>query len=366
MDNVIADTKMNTVSSAPAVQNEQEESEERKAFRRRRVKRIKVFLVITLIVFILIPYVFCGFLLYKLNQMNSNIDSLKEEIKLSKEEIERRTKQSGSALTSGEETLDSQSELYELEQSHLTDEEKYPGKQLVYLTFDDGPSKYTDEILDILAEYDVKATFFTIAKEGYDDQYNRIVSEGHTLGMHSYSHKYSSIYASLDCFAEDVTAISSFLTEKTGIRPKFYRFPGGSSNKVSKTPVQDMIHYLSSEDYVYYDWNVSSEDASSTMRDTNVIVKNVVNGVGNKTTAVVLMHDAASKRTTVEALPIIIETLQKKGNVVFLPITDGTKQIFQVKEKVTESKEIPKEETTEETDDTEDDEVSEEEEETEE
>ena len=270
-----------------------------------------------------------------MNQMNKNIDSLKEEIKLSKEEIERRTKQSGSALDTDGNTKDSDTQLYELEQQHLTDEEKYPGMQLVYLTFDDGPSKYTDEILDILSEHEVKATFFTIGKEGYDDQYKRIVAEGHTLGMHSFSHKYSSIYASLDAFAEDVSSIASFLEERTGIRPTYYRFPGGSSNKVSKVPAQDMIHYLSENGYVYYDWNVSSEDAASAMKDANVIVKNVVNGVGNKTTAVVLMHDAASKRSTVEALPIIIETLQKKGNVVFLPITEGTKQIYHVKDKET-------------------------------
>ena len=203
--------------------------------------------------------------------------------------------------------------------------------QLVYLTFDDGPSKYTDEILDILKEHGVKATFFVLAQEGYDDQYNRIIAEGHTLGMHSYTHKYSEIYKDLDSFKLDIVSLSDFLVGKTGIRPRFYRFPGGSSNDVSKVGTDDMIHFLTEQGYVYYDWNVTSEDASSTMKDTNVIVRNVLNGIGNKSQSVVLMHDAATKRTTVEALPIIIESLQKKDNVVFLPITDKTKQVYHVK-----------------------------------
>ena len=112
--------------------------------------------------------------------------------------------------------------------------------------------------------------------------------------------------------------------------------------------MQDMLHFLSSEGYTYYDWNVSSEDASRTMKDTNVIVKNVVNGIGDKTNSVVLMHDSTAKRTTVEALPIILETLQQKGNVEFLPITENTKQIYHVKEEARQEESgLPEEETEE-------------------
>lgn len=313
------------------IQTIEEESEDRIAFRRRRVKRIKRLLIFLLIFFLLVPNLVCAFLLYKLYKMDQHIDSLKEEIKISKEEIERRTRESAARKQSNEEN--DATALVEIEQQNLTDEERYPDKQLVYLTFDDGPSKYTDEILNILSEHNAKATFFVLAKEGYDDQYNRIVNEGHTLGIHSFSHKYSAIYASLDSFMEDVNAVSSFVQDKTGTKPTFYRFPGGSSNSVHKASMQDMIHFLNSENYVYYDWNVSSEDASATMKDANVIARNVINGIGSKKEAVVLMHDAASKRSTVEALPLIIETLQSKGDVVFLPITDGTKQIYHVKEK---------------------------------
>lgn len=309
----------------------EEITEERLAFRRRRVKRIKRLLIVLLIVFLLIPNLFCAFLLYKLYKMDQHIDNLSQEIKISKAEIERKTRESAAKNQSMEEIEGSA--VTELEQSNIPDEEKYPDCQLVYLTFDDGPSKYTDEILDILKEHGVRATFFVLAKEGYDDQYSRMANEGHTVGIHSYSHKYSAIYASLDSFKSDVTAVSDFVTAKTGTRPTFYRFPGGSSNSVHKASMQDMIHFLTSENYVYYDWNVSSEDASSTMKEASVIARNVINGVGNKKQAVVLMHDAASKRSTVEALPLIIESLQAKGNVVFLPITEGTNQVYHIKEK---------------------------------
>ena len=311
------------------------ETEDGYEFRRKRVKRIKGIIIILLVFFLIVPNVICGILLVKLYQMNQNIETLREEIKLSQAEIERRTKESAAAsanvVGSDDENKQGTDGLVQL---HLSDEEKYPGKQLVYLTFDDGPSKYTDEILDILKEHNVKATFFVLAQEGYDEQYKRILDEGHTLAMHSYTHKYSVIYASLDSFKEDVTSLSDFLVEKTGVRPVYYRFPGGSSNTVASVPMQDMLHFLSSEGYVYQDWNVSSEDASREMKETSVIARNVINGVDDNHISMVLMHDAVTKRTTVEALPIIIETLQQKGNVEFLPITEGTKQIYHVKEEV--------------------------------
>ena len=360
LEEMIKESNASAAVSEPeteVLEEEDEDSEEesRSLYRRKRVKRIKYILVLLLILFLLIPNIICGILLFKLHQMNVNMEELREEIRLSKEEIEKKSKESAAG------TVDEFGNLIDpaadasqgngienLTLLHLSDEQKYPGKQLVYLTFDDGPSDYTDEILDILKEHNAKATFFVLAKDGYDEQYNRILAEGHTLGMHSYSHKYSVIYSSMDAYREDVNAISSFLEQKTGLRPKFYRFPGGSSNDVSDNNMQDMLHFLSSEGYTYYDWNVSSEDASRTMKDTNVIVKNVVNGIGDKTNSVVLMHDSTAKRTTVEALPIILETLQQKGNVEFLPITENTKQIYHVKEEARQEESgLPEDETEE-------------------
>ncbi|MBO4461285.1 MAG: polysaccharide deacetylase family protein, partial [Lachnospiraceae bacterium] len=108
-----------------------------------------------------------------------------------------------------------------------------PNAKKVYLTFDDGPSHNTELILDILKEYNVKATFFVIGRndEYSKSLYKRIVDEGHTIALHSYTHRYSSIYASLDAYKEDLQKISDLVYDATGVRSKFIRFPGGSSNK---------------------------------------------------------------------------------------------------------------------------------------
>lgn len=200
------------------------------------------------------------------------------------------------------------------------------GIHRVYLTFDDGPSIYTDDILDILAEYNVKATFFVVGRENTASyaRYLRIVEEGHTLGMHSYSHVYSDIYASPESFAEDTQRIRSLLEDVTGQTPVFYRFPGGSSNDVSRTDVRELAEYLESQGIIYFDWNVSSGDAGKIPLTSDQIVRNALSGIESRDTTVILLHDAASKRSTVNALPQIIETLQSMDNVEILPITYDT------------------------------------------
>lgn len=350
-DQTIENTESAEIDEEIEETDEYVESPERTEFRRKRVKRIKLILVLLLIIFLIIPNILCGILLYQLNKTNKDMEILREEIKISNEEIERKNREAAAAAQAQQEKEEKEAQygVENLVQLNLTDEEKYPGKQLVYLTFDDGPSKYTNEILDILEEHDAKATFFVLAKEGFDDEYNRIIDDGHTLAMHSYTHKYSVIYASMENYREDIYSLSDFLTEKTGVKPKFYRFPGGSSNTISKIGIQDMLHFLGEEGIVHFDWNVSSEDAVPRMLEASTIVKNVVNGIGDKKESVVLMHDSAAKRSTVEALPIIIETLQMKGNVVFLPITDGTEQVYHVREKVSEKESETKETANEKT-----------------
>ena len=120
-------------------------------------------------------------------------------------------------------------------------------RKRAYLTFDDGPSDQTGEILDILKEHNVKATFFVIGRnERYYPMYKRIVEEGHTLAIHSYSHEYSTIYASYDNFVNDVEELRKLLYDVTGVDCRYYRFPGGSSNRVTQVPVNDLIDYLDS------------------------------------------------------------------------------------------------------------------------
>ncbi len=214
-------------------------------------------------------------------------------------------------------------------ESQLTD----PDNTLkVYLTFDDGPSENSNEILDILANYGVKATFFVIGKD--DDAskavYQRIINEGHSIGMHSYSHKYSEIYASLDAFKEDYNRIHNLIYDATGTDCKLYRFPGGSSNKVSNTDMKEFIRFMNQQGVTYYDWNVSSGDATSQAYTSDELVENVMGDVVKYKTSVVLLHDATSKAATVQALPKLIETLQSQG-AVLLPISEDTTVIQHVK-----------------------------------
>ena len=203
---------------------------------------------------------------------------------------------------------------------------EWDGIHRVYLTFDDGPSIYTDDILDILDSYGVKATFFVIGRENTASyaRYLRIVEEGHTLGMHSYSHVYRDVYASKESFIEDTERIRALLEDVTGITPKFYRFPGGSSNDVSSTDMNALADYLDSQGIVYFDWNVSSGDAGQVPLTSEQIVRNSLNGIQSRDTTVILFHDTAAKRSTVYALPAIIEALQAMDNVEILPITADT------------------------------------------
>lgn len=216
-----------------------------------------------------------------------------------------------------------------LEDTHSWDgrEDNSAGIRRVYLTFDDGPSTNTDRILDILNQYGVKATFFVVAKEGYTDQYRRIVEDGHTLAMHSYSHKYSEIYASLDAYKEDLAKLHDFLYELTGEDCTIVRFPGGSSNTISRVDMWELIDYLNEENLVYYDWNVSSGDATGGRKSIAQIKKNVLDHIDQFSNAVVLFHDASGKDTTVDALPAIIEEILESDNTVLLPISEDTVRV---------------------------------------
>jgi peptidoglycan/xylan/chitin deacetylase (PgdA/CDA1 family) len=208
---------------------------------------------------------------------------------------------------------------------------KYSGKN-VYLTFDDGPSKYTDDILDILAEYNVKATFFVNGRT--DDrskmQYKRIVEEGHTLGMHSYSHNYKVIYKSIEDFDKDFTKLWKLLYDTTGYIPTIFRFPGGSYNKVNDHGMSEFIRYLNEKSIVYHDWNVVNGDATGEKLTGEQMLDNVLSGVAKKKTAVVLMHDTGSNKAMLDTLPQLVEELLENGARV-LPIDESLKPIQQIK-----------------------------------
>jgi peptidoglycan/xylan/chitin deacetylase (PgdA/CDA1 family) len=195
----------------------------------------------------------------------------------------------------------------------------------VFLTFDDGPSENTTKILKILKKHHVKATFFVTGKEGDKAKkwYQQIAAAGHTLGMHSYSHSYSTIYESVDAFDQDFTKLYDYIEELTGVSPEFYRFPGGSSNQVSNTDMNEFIDYLGEKGMTYYDWNVVCGDATSQIYTADELVENVMTEVVKYKYSVVLMHDAAEKDTTVDALEKILQELEEMDATV-LPITEDS------------------------------------------
>lgn len=200
----------------------------------------------------------------------------------------------------------------------------------VYLTFDDGPSIYTGQILDILNANDVKATFFVIGRsEEYYDYYKRIVDEGHTLGMHSYTHEYQKLYASTESFGAEVEQLQSLLKDVTGVESHIFRFPGGSSNNVSQLPIENYIAYLNEHGINYYDWNALSGDAVNGSLSPEQLVNNIMKDVRNNKDSVVLMHDLQNVHATVESLQMLIDTLKSEGYEI-LPIDEDTPLIQHV------------------------------------
>lgn len=185
------------------------------------------------------------------------------------------------------------------------------GIKVVYLTFDDGPTFNTTEILKILKRNNVKATFFVIGQN--TDMYKDIVDEGHAIAIHTYTHNYKEVYASTESFFKDLYRLRDAIKEKTGVDPKVTRFPGGSSTtRASKALKKDIINRLTKEGYVYQDWNCDSTDASGNGVPAETLIKRSTCDVREVN---LLMHDSAAKATTVQALQGIIDNYKSKGYI---------------------------------------------------
>lgn len=288
--------------------------------RSQRVKRLKKKILWTIALAILIPVIGCILLSVRVFQLKKQVAVLTEQ--LPTEEMQEEASGVYETTKVEESVRDTETKA---EEPAKINPVKSSGKK-VYLTFDDGPSSNTDQILDILKDYDVKATFFVVGKtdERSVKAYQRIVEEGHTLAMHSYSHRYDEIYESKEAFARDLNSLQEYLYETTGVWPRIYRFPGGSSNTVSKVDMQELIEYLTDIGITYFDWNVASGDAVSRTLPAETIVNNCLSGIEKQKESVILMHDASNKGTTIEALPQIIEAIQEQGDAELLPITDET------------------------------------------
>lgn len=295
--------------------------------RRKRVDRIKKIIILIIVIFLLLPSLLCLTLWVKVVQLEKKLDQFAEAYALHVE-VDTDTEPDNKAYAADIEQQPEEDGTVEPEEE---DQTLLEGKK-VYLTFDDGPSENTEKILDILSEYDVKATFFVIGRtdDVSKDIYQRIRREGHTLAMHSYTHQYQKIYASKNAYKRDLEKLSDLLFDVTGEKCKFIRFPGGSSNTVSKVPMKEIIRYTNSEGYIYYDWNVINGDATGRNLTDKQMVNSVVSGVKSYENSVVLMHDCVGKEQTVKTLPLIIKKLQKM-NVNILPINDTTTPVQHIK-----------------------------------
>lgn len=306
-------------------------------------------IILMLVLAIAVPWVGCGVLFASVKNVNRTLAELSERLDrltdiqgeyasaTKQQETPKRQETPEWQETPEPQEIPESQESSEPAEGTVSDEKEEPeaeetfpeeesGRRKVYLTFDDGPSVHTEEILDILEQYDVKATFFVVGKEdeASKEALRDIVDRGHTLGMHSYSHKYRELYESLDSFEEDFLKLRSYLSEVTGQVSMFYRFPGGSSNTVSDIDMREFAEYLESEGVTFFDWNISSGDGGSAVLPVETLVENCTQSVGQWNSSVILMHDSAEKSTTVEALPTIIETIQAMEDTDILPITEDT------------------------------------------
>lgn len=168
----------------------------------------------------------------------------------------------------------------------------YPRYGTIYLTFDDGPGPYTGQLLDVLKKYGVKATFFVV-DTGWDSMMARIVREGHSIGIHTMTHDYNTIYSSPEAFFEDLYGMQEIICRNTGVSTTLMRFPGGGSNLVSiynKGIMTTLTEAVQDAGFQYFDWNVDSMDAGGAKKRED-IVKNVTEYLQKQPVSVVLQHD---------------------------------------------------------------------------
>lgn len=185
---------------------------------------------------------------------------------------------------------------------------------VLYLTFDDGPSENTDAVLDILDRYQIKATFFVVPDDSQScaARLRRIHDWGHTIGVHSKTHDYEVIYKDVESYLDDFFAAYQIVYRATGEYPMLFRFPGGSVNSYNCDTRAEIIEEMEQRDFVYFDWNISAEDAQSGIT-ADQVYQNVISTLGKKRSGVILMHDSEGRDATMEALPRVIEALQARG-----------------------------------------------------
>ncbi len=195
----------------------------------------------------------------------------------------------------------------------------------VYLTFDDGPSIITDNLLDTLKKCNVKATFFIVGKEipGREKVLKRIYDEGHSIGLHTYSHNFKKIYKSEDIFIQEMLSSQTKIKEITGYSSTLIRFPGGSSKHLSGS----MLEKIHKNNLKVFDWNSSLEDGVKPNLSVDELVKNSKKCKVCDHRIILLMHCNSNNTNTIKALPRIIENYRNCGYEI-KPITDSTPEYY--------------------------------------
>ena len=285
------------------------------------VRFYKHLIVISLTLLLLVPSIIAVNLFaenawLKKELKTAKIEGFKKNLRILEEEShkEQLIIYAGQKKTVGRNELKYQNMFPDLYVGEIPEQECE--SDMVYLTFDDGPSCVTEKILDVLIDKEVKATFFVIGKNLKEEKgrtvLKRIVDEGHGIGIHSYSHNYKKIYSSIEDYLEDFNMIYQQIYSITGKNPEIFRFPGGSINGYNGLIYKELIAELMRRGFVYYDWNVSSQDAAKDITEKQIYSR-VVNGSMQRERSIVLMHDCADKENTVKALPGIIDELSNCG-----------------------------------------------------
>ena len=197
--------------------------------------------------------------------------------------------------------------------------DKNAGKTL-YLTFDDGPSVHTVALLDMLRKYNACATFFVVGEmiPGKEELLKRMVRDGHTVAVHTYIHDYDVVYSSEKAFWEDNLRTREMIAEITGTEPTIMRFPGGSSNTVSRRYCSGIMSRLAAQTaeygYTYFDWNITSNDILEPDTPQDIHLERVMSGIHQEfTTPVILMHDVDKLQGCVSLTELILKSCSAEG-----------------------------------------------------
>ena len=193
-----------------------------------------------------------------------------------------------------------------------------PAGKTIYLTFDDGPGIYTEYLLRLFEYYDIKVTFFVTDQfPKYRNLIGKAYNQGHSIGVHTYSHRFDNIYSSIENYLADFEKIEKIIKKQTGITPKIFRFPGGTSNTISQKYasgiMKALVNEMTNRGYTYFDWNFDCGDTSGKKAKQiyNSVLDHIDTRFKTEDYTIILLHDI--KFETVKAMPRLIEYCLKQG-----------------------------------------------------